>query len=279
MLENAAVSEENRSKQIKLSANVSSHALPYVHSIIKKYGKKTFVWYGPTPSIQVMDPEQLREILSKPSVFHKLHPNPAEMILGGLVSSEGAKWSTDRKIMNPAFLLEKLKNMLPAIHKSCDEMIKKWKLLVLETGAAEVDVWPSLEDLSGDVISRTAFGSNYEEGRRIFILQKEHVELTLQLVKFVVFPGWRYLPIKANKRMNIICNEMQVLLREIISKRQKSMQIGEAQDDDLLGLLLKSNSEEIIENGIGMDIEENGILVHEKKLYKPLAGKNLTLTD
>ncbi|KAK1399208.1 hypothetical protein POM88_009071 [Heracleum sosnowskyi] len=92
--------------------------------------------------------------------------------------------------------------MLPEINQSCDEMIEKWKLVVMETGSAEVDVWPSLEDLSGDVISRTAFGSNYEEGRRIFILQKEQVEHTLQLMKFVVFPGWRYLPIKANKRMN-----------------------------------------------------------------------------
>lgn len=81
--------------------------------------------------------------------------------------------------------------MLPAIHQSCDEMIKKWETVVLEMGSAEIDVWPSLEDLSGDVISRTAFGSNYKEGRRIFILQKEQVELTLQLMKFVVFPGWR----------------------------------------------------------------------------------------
>lgn len=81
--------------------------------------------------------------------------------------------------------------MLPEIHQSCDEMIKKWETLLFVTGSAEVDVWPSLEDLSGDVISRTAFGSNYEEGRRIFNLQKEQVDLTLQLMKFVVFPGWR----------------------------------------------------------------------------------------
>lgn len=38
MLEFAAMAKENRSKQIKLSDNVSFHALPYIHSIIKKYG-------------------------------------------------------------------------------------------------------------------------------------------------------------------------------------------------------------------------------------------------
>ena len=58
----------------------------------------------------MIDPEQIREIMSKPSVFHKMHPNPlGDMILGGLISSEDAKWSRDRKIMNPAFHLEKLK--------------------------------------------------------------------------------------------------------------------------------------------------------------------------
>ncbi|KAK1399209.1 hypothetical protein POM88_009072 [Heracleum sosnowskyi] len=100
MLEYAAMAKENGSKQTKLSDNVSFHALPYTHSImIKKYGKKAFIWFRPTPSIQVMDPEQIREIMSKPGVFHKLHLNPADMILGGLISSEDAKWSRDRKII------------------------------------------------------------------------------------------------------------------------------------------------------------------------------------
>ncbi|WOH00779.1 hypothetical protein DCAR_0520154 [Daucus carota subsp. sativus] len=273
MLDFAAMAQENRPKQIKLADNVSFHALPYIHSIIKKYGKRAFIWFGPTPSIQVIDPEQIREIMSKPSIFHKMHPNPlGDMILGGLISSEDAKWSRDRKIMNPAFHLEKLKRMLPAIHQSCDEMIRKWETLVLKVGSAEIDVWPSLEDLSGDVISRTAFGSNYEEGRRIFILQKEQVELTLQLMKFVVFPGWRYLPIKANKRMNAICREIQILLRGIISKRQKAMEVGEVENDDLLGILLKSNSEEIQESGIGMNIEE---VMKECKLFY-FAGSETT---
>lgn len=82
--------------------------------------------------------------------------------------------------------------MLPAIHLSCREMIDKWEMLVsTKASSAEVDVWPYLEDLSGDVISRTAFGSNHQEGRRIFLQQKEQVDLALHLIIFSFASGWR----------------------------------------------------------------------------------------
>ena len=64
--------------------------------------------------------------------------------------------------------------MLSAFHLSCSDMVNKWKKLSVE-GSCELDVWPYLENLTGDVISRTAFGSSYEEGIRIFQLQKEHI--------------------------------------------------------------------------------------------------------
>lgn len=72
--------------------------------------------------------------------------------------------------------------------------------------------------------------------------------------------------------MKTVCNEIQILLGGIISKRQKAMEGGEVKKDDFLGLLLKSNSEEIKENGIGMDIEE---VMKECKLFY-FAGSETT---
>lgn len=82
--------------------------------------------------------------------------------------------------------------MVPAMLISCSDMIRKWGALVSSNGdPIEMDVWPYLEDLSGDVISRTAFGCSHEQGRRIFELQKEQVKLVLQLLQFSFIPGWR----------------------------------------------------------------------------------------
>ena len=81
--------------------------------------------------------------------------------------------------------------MSAAFYQCCNDMICKWESLVSEEGSIELDVWPYLQTLTSDVISRTAFGSSYDEGRRIFELQKEQAELAMKTVQSVYIPGWR----------------------------------------------------------------------------------------
>nr|WAU86877.1 birch protein [Betula platyphylla] len=205
-------------------------------------GKNSFMWFGPTPRVNIMNPEQLKEIFSKIYDFRKTGGNPLSKLLAtGLVTYDDEKWAKHRKIINPAFHLEKLKNMLPAFHQSCSDMISKWESLVSEEGSIELDVWPYLQNLSSDMISRTAFGSSYEEGRKIFELQRELAELAIKSAQSIYIPGWRFLPTKMNKRMKEIDKEIQASLKGIINKRERAIKGGEARNDDLLGILMESN--------------------------------------
>lgn len=82
--------------------------------------------------------------------------------------------------------------MLPAMHLSCSEMIKEWEMLTEGLDKiCELDVQPYMEALTSDVISRTSFGSNYQEGRQIFELQSQLAQLTHQLIQSSYIPGWR----------------------------------------------------------------------------------------
>lgn len=81
--------------------------------------------------------------------------------------------------------------MVPAFCVCTNEMLTRWEEILTSKDSSEVDVWPYLQTLTGDVISRTAFGSNYEEGRKIFELQKEQAQHYIDVVTSIYLPGWR----------------------------------------------------------------------------------------
>lgn len=73
-------------------------------------GKNSFLWEGPTPKVIITDPEQIKEIFNKIQDFEKPKLSPSFKLLGtGLANLEGDIWRMHRKIINPAFHVEKLK--------------------------------------------------------------------------------------------------------------------------------------------------------------------------
>ncbi|KAJ0635408.1 putative 11-oxo-beta-amyrin 30-oxidase [Helianthus annuus] len=198
-----------------------------------------FTWMGPKPMVHVTEPQLIRQILADYNQFQKpKFGNPlASLLAKGLVDADADQWVKHRKIINPAFHVEKLKHMLPAFYISCNEMINKWEGIT-KGGSGEVDVYPHLQTMTSDVISRTAFGSSYEEGRKIFELQVEQATLVIKAMQSIYIPGSRT-------------------------------------KEDLLGLLLDSNDKEIKQQGnnkFGLSIDE---VIEECKLFY-FAGQETT---
>lgn len=77
-------------------------------------------------------------------------------------------------------------------------MIEQWKKMINHQESCEVDVWPELQKVTMDIISWAAFGSNYEEGKRLFELQKElfFFFLVLEAMQTLYIPGFRFAPTK-----------------------------------------------------------------------------------
>ncbi|KAF9590700.1 hypothetical protein IFM89_036824 [Coptis chinensis] len=203
---------------------------------------------------------------------------PYKFLHGDLKEYSREKWFKHRKIVTPAFHIEKLKGMMPAFSTSCSKLIEKWKKMVSPQGSHELDVWPDIQTFSSDVISRTAFGSNYEEGKRIFELQKEQAVLVLEAFKSVYIPGFRFIPTKKNRRRTNLDKEIKAKLRSLIERKVQAIRNGDTGNDDLIGMLLQSSNQYSIEatnpKVNGMTIDE---VIEECKLFY-FAGQETSST-
>nr|CAB3477694.1 unnamed protein product [Digitaria exilis] len=248
-----------RAKPLPLS---SAHAItarvePLLHKAVNEHGKISMVWEGPTPTVIISDPDLVREVLANKFGHYRKHELPSnfvKMIGNGLVNHEGEKWAVHRKIINPAFHLEKLKKMVPAFTSCAIELMGRWEDLIGSDGnAREIDVLPELQDLTGDAISRAAFGSN----------------LILPLHMF------SYLPTKLNRRVKRNAREVEALLKTIITKREMALRNGHADDTDMLGLLMLSNMKESQESGSSKPMMTMDDIIGELKVFY-FAGMDTT---
>ncbi|KAJ3695265.1 hypothetical protein LUZ60_000642 [Juncus effusus] len=240
--------EEAKTKPMPLSHDIAPRVAPLFHQMIMRYGKVSFLWLGKDPTIILTDPDSIRHVLTKKqSIFVKDKPTSlGKLLITGLLAHEGEKWAKHRRIVNPAFQLEKLKDMLPSFSASCDELITKWDRLLGSKEFHELDVLPEFKAFTGDVISRTAFGSSFEKGRRIFQLQQELGKLVVEAlvgeaIRYSYIPGYSYLPTKKNKRIKEVNREIDAILSVMIEQREKAIRKGEATSNDLLGILLETN--------------------------------------
>ncbi|KAL2331243.1 hypothetical protein Fmac_018824 [Flemingia macrophylla] len=277
MKESAKMLTEASSKTMTFSHDIVPRVLPFDQHSVKKHGKNCFIWVGPSPRVTITDPDLIKDVLNKINDFNKPELNPlARLLLPGLLRYEGQKWSKHRRIINPAFKFEKLKNMSPLFVECCEDMISKWEEMLSKDGSCEMDVWPFLQNLASDVISRTSFGSSFEEGRRIFQLLKEQAELISKIATKVYIPGWRFVPTPIHRRVKEIDRDIKASLQDIINKREKAPKEGEATKNDLLDMLLESNHREIQEHGnnknVGMNHED---VIEECKLFY-FAGQETT---
>lgn len=75
--------------------------------------------------------------------------------------------------------------------ESAESMLWAWKGEA-EDGEKEIDVAAQFQELTADVISHTAFGSSYKEGKEVFLAQRELQIMILAEINRIYIPGSKY---------------------------------------------------------------------------------------
>ncbi|KAK6945055.1 Cytochrome P450 [Dillenia turbinata] len=245
------------SQPMPLSHNILPRVLSFYHHWRKIYGATFLVWFGPTVRLTVSDPDLIREIFASKSEFYEkneAHPLVKQLEGDGLLSLEGEKWAHHRKIITPAFHMENLKLLVPVVAKSVIEMLDRISPMS-GSGEVEIEISEWFQTLTEDVITRTAFGSSYEDGKAIFRLQAQQMVLAAEAFRKVFIPGYRFLPTRRNMNSWKLDKEINKSLVKLINRRKEnsnsnpnsnsSSEIWENRPKDLLGLMIKAATKEM----------------------------------
>ncbi|GMJ01817.1 PHYB ACTIVATION TAGGED SUPPRESSOR 1 [Hibiscus trionum] len=247
--------KEALGKTLGLNDEILPKVQPHMYTWINKYGRNYLCWNGTRAELVISEPELVKEALKNTeTTFPKRKPSIYfDKLLGkGLATIEGEKWARHRKLANTVFHGESLKNMTPAVVASVETMLENWK----DQEGKEIEVFGEFRLLTSEVISRTAFGSNYLEGEEIFsTLNKLSILLNRNAFKTripFINKIWKTADSIESDRLE---KGIQECVMSIVKKREDQVVNGEADSfgNDFLGLLVNAYHDSDEKNRLSLE--------------------------
>ncbi|XP_036318694.1 probable cytochrome P450 313a4 [Rhagoletis pomonella] len=122
----------------------------------QKFGQTFFSWLGPYPFLVVADPQIAQEILTSPHCVNKSFIyNALDDGTGkGLFSLSNPKWTTHRRLLNPAFGHKVLLNFIPTFNEEAKKLLKNLEVHLMD----EIDLTSVLQNFTLKVATQTTMG-------------------------------------------------------------------------------------------------------------------------
>ncbi|KAE8648771.1 cytochrome P450 CYP749A22 [Cucumis sativus] len=232
-------------KPMQLSHRILPRVLPHILSWLNQYGRNYVQWFGAEAHLVITEPELIKEVLNnqhKSFPKAKLQGHIHKIFGNGLATAEGQKWVNSRKLAHFAFHGDNLKNMIPSMVQCAETMVEEWA----HHEDKEIDVFKHFKVYTLDVISHTAFGSSYEQGRNVFQMLQRLCELSITNRYKVRLPVIsKILKSKDDIEGQSLEKKMKDCFVEIIKAREEKLNNDEANDygNDFLGLLVKAKND------------------------------------
>ncbi|XP_042381258.1 cytochrome P450 714C2-like isoform X1 [Zingiber officinale] len=256
---------------VSLTADYSSSLFPYLSYWKKKYGPIFMFSTGSIQILHVTHPDLVKEIglcksmdLGKPSYLQK---DRGALLGKGILTSNGALWSHQRKVIAPELFMDKVKGMVGLMVEAALLLSNSWGTLLEHSGdATEIVVDEELRRFSADVVSRACFGSSFADGKEIFSRLRKLQMVMSKSSMLIGIPGLsivnRYLPLKRNREEWKLNREIRALISNIVKERMEHS--SESPAKDLLQSIIEGGSA-IMNSDLGS--AETFIVDNCKNLY------------
>ncbi|ONI31095.1 hypothetical protein PRUPE_1G292100 [Prunus persica] len=238
-----SLKKEAMSRPRSLSHDIFPAVQPHTHKWSKIFGTNFLQWHGTQPQLVIAEPELSKEVMNnKDKLFRKQKSQGyVKKLLGDSISmAEGEKWVKLRKLANHAFHGESLKSMIPEMITSSETMLERW----VNHEGKEIEVYEEFRLFTSEVISRTAFGTSYLDGKNIFemlgqltfLIFKNNFSLRLPIIS-------RFYKTSDEIKSEKLEKGIRDIIAGIVRKRESMAKTGDADGfgHDFLGVLLKAH--------------------------------------
>ncbi len=210
----------------------------------------------------INDPALAEQVLVKNAANFTKDMFARELIpvLGeGLLTSEGAFWKKQRRLIQPAFHRERIAGYATTMVEQTLRALEGWR------DGATIDVHHAMMSLTAEIVTRALFGTVAGDLHEIAAC------LDVVMDRFgdplyTLLPSLERLPLERNRRFRTVTARLDAIVRGFISERREKGPSGP--HDDLLAMLLAARDED----GSSMDDKT----VRDEVLVLFLAGHETT---
>src|SRR5262249_39351690 len=123
----------------------------------REFGDMAYLRLGSRPTVVLSPPDLIEEVFATQArhfiKHYALRANP--IVFGqGLLSSDGAFWLRQRRLMNPAFTRQRIAAYAPMMAPATERLFARWQ------PGATIDVLEEMSRLTLDLASKTLFGGD-----------------------------------------------------------------------------------------------------------------------
>ncbi|RDD40334.1 Cytochrome P450 4c21 [Trichoplax sp. H2] len=213
--------------------------------------------------VAITDPEYIKHVLVTQCTKYR-KPLRTKAFLGdligeGLLLLEGQKHAKVRKIINPTFKYNKIKEMAPVFQNFAQLLVNYWQNEIDERGdqKATLNVHQDFARITLDIICKCAFdydcNSLTNENNQVSVAFRKIIGgLTLNWTYLV--PGFKYLPTSSNRERSRALSICHSTVKKVINQKLEKGPIDE--EKCLLDILLSLKDEENNPSFTGKELQD-----------------------